>query len=433
VLKIELHTNEIPQLFSRFKEVIDERYWLKRISSIKEDIKGHTFLANFLANENEIAFALAKCSNLEHRYGRIPMQEAENRDLYSAMSLAAQVLSIMDHSTNTEATKLVKRIRGAFKNPDDMRAIQLEIMAATHFAVRGHTISWPEMEGIGTYDLLIKDLGANGLEIECKSISEDKGRKVHQREALEFHHLVKPGLQALSQTLQCGVSVVLTLSERLPAMYKQKQALAKRVVDSVLTSQNIHLEDGSDIRISEFDMNNLGIVETENGKVFPREAIDQVTVTNNSEAMILGHSKGAIVFVLQSRQDDTMLKYVFDTVSESAKNQVSKTRPALFLVGLHGIEADSLLSIATQDSDPAQPPTALRIAVSNFLAKENRDHIIGVGFLSKGNLKSEPNGVVKSGGSAYIFPKTESSFWHQDFSGLFSERKLRDMQGTTSL
>lgn len=425
MLKVELHTNEIPDLFARFKDVIDERYWLKRITSIKEEIRGHSLLADFLSNENAIAIALERCSNLVHRYGRIPMQEAENRDLYPAMGLAAQMLSIMDHSSKIEATKLVQRVRGAFKNPDDMRAIQLEIMAATHFVLRGHSISWPEMEGLGRFDLLVKDLGTNGLEVECKSISEDKGRKIHRREAFEFHHLVKSGLQILSRKLQSGISVVLTLPERLPVMYKQKKDLAKRVTNAVIASQNIILDDGSDIRVSEFDMNALGIVETENGASISREAIDQVTATKNRESMILGNRKGAIVFVLQSRQDDTMLEYVFDTVSESAKNQFSKSRPALFLVGLHGIEADSLLSIATQDNDPNQPPTALQISVSDFLAKKNRDHVIGVGFLSKGNLNSEQNGVVKSGGSAYIFPKKESSFWHQDFSGLFSEREIR--------
>lgn len=424
MLRIELHTNEIPELFDRFKDVIDERYWLKRITSIKENIRGNPLLAEFLSHENAIAFALARCSNLVQRYGHIPMQEAENRNLYSAMSLAAQLLSIMDHSSKKEAAKLVQRLRGAFKNPDDMRAIQLEIMSATHFVRRGNSISWPEMDGQGTFDLLVKDLGTSGLEVECKSISEDKGRKIHRREAFEFHHLVKPELQTLSRKLQSGISVVLTIPERLPAMHKQKQALAKQVIDSVLASQNTVLDNGSDIRVSEFDMKAIGIVETENGPAISREAFDQVTGTKNREVMFLGNRSGAIVFVLQSRQDDKLLEYVFDTVSESSKNQLSKKRPALFLIGLHGIEAENLLSIATQDNDPTQPPTALQLAVSNYLAKQNHDHVIGVGFLSEGNLNPKPNGVVKSGGTAYIFPKKESSFWHQDFSGLFSERGM---------
>lgn len=421
MLKVELHTNEIPDLFARFKDVIDERYWLKRITSIKDEIRGSPFLANYLSKENTLAFAFSTCSDLAKQYGRIPMQETGNHNLYPAMSFAAQVLSIMDHSSETEAKKLVQRIRGAFKNPADMRAIQLELMAATHFVHRGHTVHWPEMEGLGRFDLLIHDIGSNGLEVECKSISEDKRRKIPRREAIEFHHLVKPGLQTLSRKLQSGISVVLTLSDRLPHTYKQKQELAERVISAVLASQHVTLDDDSDIRISEFDMKDLEIVETESRATISRASIDKITATNNREVMILGNKTGAIVFALQSRQDDTMLENVFDTVNESAKNQVSKNRPALFLVGLYGIEAESLLSIATQDNDPTQSSTALQLAVSSFLAKKNRDHVIGVGFLSKDNLDPELNGVVRSGGIAYVFPKKESSFWHQDFSGLFSK------------
>lgn len=422
MLRVELQTNEIPDLFTQFKDLIGEQYWLKRVTSIKGDLQGRPFLANLLYRENAIALTLTRCSDLAKQYGRIPMQKAENRNLYPSMSLAAQVLSVINHSSKHEAAKFVQRIRGAFKNPDDMRAIQLELMAATHFVQRGHTINWPEMDGLGRFDLLIKDIGNSGLEVECKSVSEDKGRKIHRREALEFHHLVKPGLQALSRKLRSGISVVLTLPDRLPPMYKQKQELAKRVLKAVIASQHVTLDDGSDIRISEFDMKSLEIVETESGTTISRSSIDKVTATNNREVMVLGNKSGAIVFTLQSRQDDTMLESIFETVSESAKSQVSKNRPALFLVGLYGIEAERLLSIAAQDNDPTQPSTALRLAVGNFLAKENRDHIIGVGFLSNSNLDPELNGVVKSGGSAYFFPNKESSFWHEDFSGLFSGR-----------
>lgn len=420
MLKIQSQTNEIPNIFARFKDVIDERYWLKRMVLIKDAIRGHQFLKEYLTEENSIAFALAQCSALVDKYGRIPLHETENRALYPAITLAAQVLSIMEHSPKIEAKKLIQRMRGAFKNPDDMRAIQLEIRSATHFVIRGHSIKWPEMEGFGRFDLLVENLGSNGLEVECKSISEDTGRKIHRREALEFHRLVESELQALSRNIQTGITVVLTVPSRLPSLYKQKQKLAKHITDSVLSAQSMVLEDGSDIRVSSFDMATLGVIWSEGEPVIPREAIDQITATKNRELMILGNKKGAIIFVLQSQQDDTLLQRVLDTVSASARSQVSKNRPALFLVGLHGIETESLLSIAKQDDDPKEPPTALRVAVSDFLSKQNLDHVVGIGFLSNTSLKPEPHGVVKSGGSAYVFPKKESSFWHEDFSGLFS-------------
>lgn len=420
MLKVELQTDEIPDVFARFRNVVDERYWLKRLASINEDIRGHRFLKDYLIEENAITFALARCSDLVARYGRIPMQETENYGLYPAISLAAQVLSMMDHSSGLETKKLVQRIRGAFKTPDDMRAIQLEMMAATHFVHRGYSLIWPEMDGVGTFDLLVKDIGTNGLEVECKSVSSDKGRKIHRREALEFHQLVEQKLRAVSRNLRVGVAVVLTVSGRLPTSFLKKKDLVKRVIDSILAAQSTVLEDGSDIRISEFDMATLGNIGLVKRPVISSAAIDQITATRNRESMILGNKKGAIVFVLQSRQDDTMLQYVFDTVSQSAKNQVTQSRPALFLVGFHGIEAEKLLDIAKQDNDTKQPPTALRGAVSDFLANQNRDHVVGVGFLSGSALNSELRGVTKSGSMAYVFQKKESRFWHEDFVGLFS-------------
>ena len=109
------------------------------------------------------------------------------------------------------------------------------------------------------------------------------------------------------------------------------------------------------------------------------------------------------------------------TLSNSATKQLSKRRAGLFLVGFHGIEADSLVAVAQQDLDPNQPPTALRRHVSDFLSGQGRDHVVGVGFISKTGLQPAHAGHVTSGGSAYVFPKKESPFWHADFAGLFNE------------
>lgn len=81
---------------------------------------------------------------------------------------------------------------------------------------------------------------------------------------------------------------------------------------------------------------------------------------------------------------------------------------------------DQLLSVAQQDQDASQSPTALRIAVSRFLSGEGRDHVVGVGFLSESGLQPLGVGLVESGGTAYYFPKRESPKWSDDFGGLFT-------------
>lgn len=420
-MRVELDTAEIPDTFTRFLDLVGDSHWRKRVAQIKSAIKGNPLLREHLIGENEIAFGFNACSDLTQRYGRIPINEMDCRHVYPCMALAAQILSIIDISTSLQARQLVRRVHGALKNPDDMRALQLELAVATHFTRRGHSLAWPETDGTGTMDMVINDLGPSGLEVECKSVSSDKGRKIHRTEALEFWHLLSPKLKTICDRLKIGLSVVLTVEGRLSPTFKNRQQLAQMVLSNLLNGQSITMLPSATLRVSEFDPSLLGVSRTEGTPVLARATIDQITQTENREVMIIGRkSGGAIAFVLQSSDDDTPLPYVFDTLARSASRQLSKNRAGLFLVGFHGIEAESLLSIAEQDSDANQPPTALTRHVSDFLSGQSRDHVIGVGFLSKSGLHPHDAAVLDSGGSTYIFPKKESPFWHEDFTGLFS-------------
>jgi len=92
------------------------------------------------------------------------------------------------------------------------------------------------------------------------------------------------------------------------------------------------------------------------------------------------------------------------------------------MAGFDGLDSEQLLSIARQDNDPQFPPTGLKIKVSRFLSSHNRDHVVGVSFLSRSVLRLVADGIVDSGGTAYYFPRRESPFWHDDFSGQFAPR-----------
>ena len=108
------------------------------------------------------------------------------------------------------------------------------------------------------------------------------------------------------------------------------------------------------------------------------------------------------------------------------KRQLSCRRAALRIAGFDGLNGDQLLSIAQQDRDANQQPTALPLKVSRFLSANNRDYIPAVGFLSRGALRPVTDGVVDSFGTLYFLPKRESSFWHADLSGLFEWRNPPD-------
>ncbi len=422
-VKVDLYTGEIPSVFERFSDLIDAEHWKKRVDLLKTDIKGNRLLKDYLIQENEIAFCLQASTELAKKFGRFPVHQMDCSSLFPCMAFAAQILSISEASGNTQRAQLVRRVHGALKNPDDMRGLRLELTAATHFLRRGLDVQWPEMIGGGTMDLMIHGLSPQGLEIECKSISDDKGRKIHKREALEFCSLVAPQLNDLGKGLKTGIVAVLTLDGRMPGNFADRKKLAKSVVRNVLSGTSNCQLDGANLQIHEFDPALLGGLGEDGIPVISRDRVDSITGTTNRQALIVGRkSGGAIVLVLQSAQDDSLLTYTFDTLSKSAIKQLSGERAGMFLVGLEGLEAESLMELAQQDSTVDQPPTALRVRVSDFLASQSRDHVVGVGFISRMGLRPATSGVTDSGGSAYIFPKRESPFWHSDFSGLFSER-----------
>ena len=421
-LPTALQTRDLPGLYSAFAELIGERHWTKRAQSIRGEIRGAKHLTQILTEENAIAFALAHCADVLARYGTL-VGEVNNASLYPTIRLAAQTLAILDQSKGNKR-EIVGRIQGALKNPADMRALEFELGIATHFARRATEMVFPELNGFATFDLLLPKLGARGLEVECKSISRNKGRRIDRRTAAEYFAALQRSLEPFANSLKSGLAVVITTPSKPPSGRVEREALCAEIVGAVLAGQSISLEHGGDVRITDFDIKAypaLGPDMTEQARV----SVDEITRTQNREVMILGRKdRGAMVVVFQSAVEDTFLKSVFNVVDDAARRQLSGIRPGIVVVGLEGMSPNQLVATANQDQDLSQPATALRVAVSDFLRSESIPHLVAVAFASSDEMERTNAATMSSGGTAYYFPKRESSMWDEDFAGLFrSDRK----------
>lgn len=92
----------------------------------------------------------------------------------------------------------------------------------------------------------------------------------------------------------------------------------------------------------------------------------------------------------------------------------------MFVVGFQGVDGAQLISLANQEGEFSEQPTAIRVAVSEFLNSSSRDHVVGVNFLSQTAFYDESNGIAAGRGAAYSFLKHQSPMWHDDFAELFS-------------
>lgn len=424
--RTSIHDYEIDQLFRRFRRVIGDSNWRHRIKKLEEEIRGNKFLRHYHLQENDIAYQLNHCSDLERRYGALPVGRMDLSHVYPALAFASHCLSTLKRMDATNRTQAIGRIQGAFRNPEDMRALQLEFTAGLHFAKHGHRLAWPELEtGGDTYDLLVEDLGPAGLEVECKVISEEKGRRISTRHALEFWHLMQRDLMAATRGLYGGLSIVMTLPDRLPTSHAARKELSKLVARTILSGQS-QVYPQAAISIHDFDAQLLQGIDWNNAGQGTRELIESITGSRNRQAMITGLKGGAaVICVIQSSQDDSLFDAIQKTVKRAGTRQMTGTRPGMILMEFSGISPEGMVNLAEHDNTPGNAPTSLRLWVSEFLSNTtDRDHIVGIGFLSRGAMTKPSANVVTSSGSAYVFPRRGSAYWDEAFSGLFDAEAM---------
>ena len=402
-------------MYRRLASAIGAEHWQGAVARQEEAIRSNHFLGDYLRSEYAIAYQLDRLRGLVAGSGTVPHEVCNDPSIFPSLAFAAQVLGVLERSTTKQASAFVKRVRTAFSRSGELHGLRLELQAATHFARRGQRVSWHRVKAEGSFDLLIEDLGPTGLEVECKSISEDKGRRIHRRDALEFWGELWRDVAGVAQNLRSGLAVVLTVPYRLPVVAGERVALAREVVARIVGGSGATLVGGAEVRIEPFDSAKIEAAKDKGREM--RKAIDAATGTTNREAAVYGTPVGGMLaFVMQSAVEDDVLDQVFSTLDDSAARQFTRKRGALFWVALQGIDADQLLSLHEQDSDPGEQPTALRLGVSNFL-KRAPGHIVGVVFSSRSGFFPAVDGSTDSGGATNFFLKEESPLWHTSFRG----------------
>lgn len=409
-------TADVPTVYRRLARAIGPKHWQGAVARQEAAIRSNHFLGDYLRSEYAIAYQLDKLRDLFARFGTLPLGACNDRAIFPALAFAAQVLGVMDLSTPKQARAFAKRVQTAFSSAENMHGLRLELQAATHFTRRGKRVLWHRVNGGGSFDLLVEDLGTSGLEVECKSISIDKGRRIHRRDALEFWGELWKDISGVAQHLRSGLAVVLTVPYRLPSDPAERARLAREVVAQVLAGNGgARLSDGSDIRVQGFDPADIDAAITGGNREALRRTIDEATGTSNREAALYRTPAGGLLaFVMQSAVEDDVLTQVFATLKDSAPKQFTGKRGGLFWVALQGLEADQLLSVHEQDSDPTHRPTGLRRGVSNFLSEAPK-HVVGVVFGSRTGLLPRQAEVIDLSGITNFFLREDSPHWHPSY------------------
>lgn len=414
MLATEMSASQVPTLYRRLATAIGPEHWQGTVARQNAAIRSNPFLSEYLQSEYSIAYQLEKLRIMAASQGEVPLLACNDQSIFPAVGFTAQVLGVLNLCTKKQASTFVKRVRTAFSSAENMHGLRLELQAATHFTRRGRKVSWHRANNTGTFDLLIDDLGPQGLEVECKSISGDKGRRIHQLDALNFWGVVWQDISKIAQSLRTGMAVVLTVPNRLPVNNEQREALAREVVSQIVSGTSASLSGGADLRVQNFDPIIFKNAPADDHQAV-RLAVDVATGTPNQKAVLhLTPAGGMLAFVLQSAVSDDVSNQVFATLRDSASRQFTGGRGALFWVGLQEVSAEQLTLLHEQDSDPTKHPTVLRRGVSEFMMNAP-EHIVGVVFGSSNDMYPAGEGYIGMGGVTNFFVKESSPYWHDSF------------------
>lgn len=423
MLTRDLEQARIPDIMVRFEQMVSEHVWLEQAAKIATEMESRPELAEYLLSENRVVFSLAECTiAARNNNGRLPFEMTHQPQHLEAFVFAWRVVQLAEAArqlTNKRYSIFIKRVREALRSPQMIKAMQMEATIATHFVAAGCRVLFPEIgAGSETFDLLIEDLGPRGLEIECKVVTANKGRKIHVAESRELLTLLvsQSCIQLAAARGTEGLAIRVTVPKRLPDREHWNQ-LCREVAQVVLSGRSSRLPDGTLVSLFDFHPSVLGKLEMPPSSLM-RKSIEEITGAVNRHVLFFRpreNAGGIVALVLDSEQPDSMLHELFQTFEDSAGRQLTGNRAGALFATFEGIEANQLSELSSEVTRTGQH-SALAWRASAFLEKTRFPYVVGVGFLSEADYSSPQ---AASGGTAFWIPKPISAHWHPSFSGIF--------------
>ncbi len=406
--------------FLRFVGLIDARSWRTRAVQIRQVISGNVYAEEYLTEDNELCLALNELTDIWDRFGLFPLTLKRKHHLFFAMAFIAQTVSLIDAVSEKEGRQLANRITGAIKNnPEDIRALQLELATATHFLLSGYNVSFPDATGSERFDLLVKGAGELDVEVECKFITRDKGKKVHRKDLHEFHQMVVPHVDAHLGTSSSNVIVEIVVADRFPTSLGDKRRLSEKVRDSLINGSTESSDDIAEVSIRNHPLDEISVSKFDKEK--NRDLVDKLTGTTNQNILISENKHGRkTILVVRSNQNDTVLDSIYETLSEASKKQLTGKRPALLVARLHSIGIDGLVRVASQQDEQTSMPNTLQFIATKLLKQKHHEHLVSVCFMSESEIGPRDAGKTPSHGAIYHFKNETSPLWGRGYNFNFS-------------
>ncbi len=375
---------EIPVYFRRFFDICDFSHWEKRFASFSDWRSKNPFIGEHLVDQFPIELALLDAKTELDRSGQFP-QDIATESYNSLLSFVAMVIRVHQRSSTDGKKRIEGILRGGLKGTGRLSPFAHEMAVAAHLLSRGFEVYFNDLEEGNGFDFLATKEGKS-LEVECKHISGDVGRKIHKRDWLNLVEILESDLSSELNTNQKAFLINITIPRRLET--GEHRALRKAIVHATRTKNALSTTDGR-IEVREFNFAASPFSDE------PTNALDRDTIVafleerfaiNNPNAFaIFNPPQGMLIFNIRSDEPDTVLKSIVELLKKSSKDQLTGNSPGVICALMSAITGAELHEIAnnaaTTENDKG---TGLQWA-ANYILRD-RPNVQSLAFMTFGNI-----------------------------------------------
>jgi len=376
---------EMASLFRQFVSITTWKPWAKRLADFDRRIAQNPLLDEYFAQRYPIEVAMRHLHQQQLRGARfrLPTDHAETA-LFGFIAMVARVHPRLGPRGQT---RLAGMLRSGLDTEAGLAPLEHEMGIAAHLMARGFDVSFSDIETGGGFDILARrDVAV--LEVECKTVSGDLGRKIHQRRLYQLGGQVYQLMGAALERRAVGQLARIQLPDRLRGTDQQLKAIRERLAKVLESGQSISEPSPCAIDYREFSLAGSPF-ETMRPETLDMEAARQyveraVGLPLEHAVMVFRPFHSAVVIAIESLQDNSMMRGLVRQLKDSVKSQLTGTFAAAVCVKFTEVTQEQLLEIAEQDK--SGQPSALRVASSYLLNREDWRLVHTLAYFTPGRL-----------------------------------------------
>ncbi len=299
-------------------------------------------------------------------------------------------------------------IRDGLQAEYGLAPLEHEMGVAAHLMSVGFDVAFHDIEHGAGFDILARRDGLE-LEVEAKTFSADAGRKIHRRRLYQLGAHVLPAVERALEEQTGGQLLRVRLPDRLFGTDEFMCNVSTRVSTALSSGASAAGPQPCGIESRSFSLDGSPFVTAPPVAEAARSFVEQLIGSEKVSALVMVKPPlSAVVVAVESAQKDTMMRYMVRTLEQTAGRQLTKTRPGVICVRFSDVTKKELLQLAHEDK--SGKPSALQIATSSLLERDDWRHIHTVAYLTPGEAMASRHAFgetltqeVQERGGCYAF------------------------------